>query len=421
VTAFAVSAIVMVAIACACVLVPLLRRRDGATEDDTASSLAVLRDQRAELEADRANGVLSPDQYEAARAELERRVLEETGDSVAAPSQSRTGAWSAAAIGAGLPLTALLLYVVLGTPVALLSDSPAMRAAAPKGMAPQDIEGMIERVKERLASNPADVEGWRVLAKTYAALGRLPEALPAYERATLLAPDDADLLADHADALAASQNRSLEGRPEALVARALRADPMQWKANALAGTLAFQRGQFAKAVEHWERVKGALPADSPVMTSIDASLAEARSRASAAPATPESRIAGNAGKTPTPATAGTAAAATIAGTVSLSPSIATGAQPEDTVFVFARPADGSRMPIALVRARVRDLPLAFTLDDSTTMLPDRKLSQHADVVVGARVSRSGNAAPQPGDLEASVQQVKTGARNIALVIDRKLP
>jgi cytochrome c-type biogenesis protein CcmH len=101
--------------------------------------------------------------------------------------------------------------------------------------------------------------------------------------------------------------------------------------------------------------------------------------------------------------------------------MAAGASPEDTVFVFARPPDGSRMPIALVRARVRDLPLAFTLDDSTAMLPDRKLSQHADVVLGARVSRSGNATPQPGDLEAELQKVKTGARGIALVIDRKLP
>src|SRR5688572_21700590 len=136
------------------------------------------------------------------------------------------------------------------------------------------------------------------------------------------------------------------------------------------------------------------------MASIEASLAEARSRASSTPEGPKARI---------------------AGTVSLAPSIAAGARPEDTVFVFARPADGSRMPIALVRARVRDLPLAFTLDDSTAMLPDRKLSQHADVVLGARVSRSGNATPQPGDLEAELQKVKTGAHGIALVINRKAP
>lgn len=399
-TAFAITAIVMVAIACACVLVPLLRRRERAATQDAASNLSVLRDQRAELEADRANGVLSPENYETARVELERRVLEEAREPGTVASESRAGAGTAALIGAGLPITALLLYLVFGTPVALLPEGPAGPATAQQGMAPGDIEGMIARVKERLASHPDDLEGWRVLARTYAALGRVPDALAAYERATRLAPDDADLLADHADVLAASQNRSLEGKPEALLARALQANPLQWKANALAGTLAFQRGQFAKAVEHWERVKRAIPVDSPVMASIDASLAEARSRASSAPQSPQARI---------------------AGTVSLSPSMAAGASPEDTVFVFARPPDGSRMPIALVRARVRDLPLAFTLDDSTAMLPDRKLSQHADVVLGARVSRSGNATPQPGDLEAELQKVKTGARGIALVIDRKLP
>ena len=401
-TTFAIVAIVMIAIACGCVLVPLLRRREAPATANVASNLSVLRDQRTELEADRANGVLSEDQYEVARAELERRVLEETREADPSPHESRASAWTAALVGAGLPITALLLYVAFGTPVALLEDGVSSRSASQQRMTPQDIDAMIERVKERLASQPDDVEGWRVLARTYAALGRGPEALAAYERATTLAPGDADLLADHADALAASQNRSLEGAPEALIERALRADPLQWKANALAGTLAFQRGQFSRAVEHWERVKRAIPPDSPVMASIDASLAEARSRAGS----------------PSPAAG---VAARIAGTVSLAKEVASTVKPDDTVFVFARPADGSRMPLALVRARVRDLPLTFTLDDSTAMVPERKLSQHADVVIGARVSRSGNATPQPGDLEAATQNAKTGASGVALVIDRKLP
>ncbi len=95
--------------------------------------------------------------------------------------------------------------------------------------------------------------------------------------------------------------------------------------------------------------------------------------------------------------------------------------PDDTVFVFARPADGSRMPLALLRVKVRDLPLAFTLDDSTAMLPNRKLSDHAEVIVGARVSKSGNATPQSGDLEATLSPVKLGASGVKLVIDRRLP
>ena len=403
-TGFAVTAIAMLAAACAFVLVPMLRRQRDAAELDVASNLSVLRDQRRELEADRVHGVLSPEQYEIARLELDRRVLEEAGEPGKEAAASRVAPWFAAVVAGALPTAAALLYLTLGTPTALLPGGAAAEVAAQQRVAPQEIDTMIERVKERLASRPDDREGWRVLGRTYLALGRIPEAVATYERATTLIPDDADLLADYADALASSQNRSLEGKPAALIERALLVDATQWKANALAGTLAFERGDYAKAVEHWERVKRAMPADSPILASIDASLAEARSRAQTSKPSPSAK----------PGTG-------IAGTVSLSPSLAKGAGPDDTVFVFARPADGTRMPLALVRARVRDLPLSFTLDDSTAMIPDRKLSDHAEVVVGARVSRSGNATPQPGDLEATQKPAKAGARGIVIVIDRQLP
>ena len=417
-TAFAVTAIVMLTIACAFVLFPLLRKADASIAADEASNLAVLRDQRAELEADRANGVLSAEQFEIARSELERRVLDETSRPAETSPPARAGAWTAAVVGAGLPIAALALYLTFGTPAALLPELSASQASG-QSVTPQEIDTLIERVKERLASRPDDVDGWRILARTYFALGRVPEALAAYERATVLAPNDADLLADYADALASSQNRSLDGKPETLIERSLRADPMQWKANALAGTLAFQRGEYAKAIDYWERVKRTMPADSPVMASIDAGLAQARERTQQTSQVRERTQQTSQARERTQQTS-QAPGPGIAGTVSLAPAIASGAAPDDTVFVFARPADGTRMPLALVRARVRDLPLTFTLDDASAMVPDRKLSDHASVVVGARVSRSGNATPQSGDLEASLLPAKLGER-VTLVIDRKLP
>lgn len=401
---FLAIALVMLAVACAWVLVPLLSRRRSATIDGETSNLSVLRDQRAELEADLANGVLSSEQYEAARTELDRRVLEEgAGDAARAPTASRGSAWTAALIGAGFPIGAVMLYLVLGTPAALLPGlSQVAREDGKPTVSAPEIETMIDRVKERLAAKPDDLEGWMVLGRTYYMLGRAKEAAGAYERATALAPNDADLLADYADAIAITQDRSLEGKPEAIVARALRANPDQWKANALAGTLAFQRGNYGKAVEHWERVKAAVPADSTVAQSIESSLSEARSLAGA----PKDRV---------------SSGAKVAGVVTLAPALAGGAGPDDTVFVFARPTDGSRMPVALLRVKVRDLPLAFTLDDSTAMMPNRKLSDQAEVIVGARVSKAGNATPQPGDLEATSSPVKPGARDVKLVIDRRLP
>lgn len=197
---FLVIALVMLALACAWILVPLLSRRRGPAIDSKASNLSVLRDQRAELDADLANGVLSAEQYEAARAELDRRVLEETDalESSAFPA-SRGSPWTAALIGAGFPVAAVLLYLALGTPLALLPGMPGVVAgAAQNGPSPEQIETMIEQVKERLAAQPDDLKGWSVLGRTYYVLGRAQEAVGAYERATALAPDDADLLADYA-------------------------------------------------------------------------------------------------------------------------------------------------------------------------------------------------------------------------------
>ena len=401
---FVVVAVVMLTVACALVLVPLLARRHPAAPERDASNLSVLRDQRAELESDLAVGVISHGQYEVARSELDRRVLEEVDVPEAIPAARRGSAWTAAVVGAGLPIAAVLLYLVLGTPAALFPAPPTVAADTHESFSPQQIEAMIDKVKARLAARPDDLEGWAVLARTYAALGRASEAVPAFERAVSLAPNDADLLADYADAVGVAQGRSLRGKPEELVARALRANPVQWKANALAGTIAFQNCDAHKAIEHWERVKANVPSDSPVARAIDGSLADARN------------LAAKGGVAAAPAFA-----AQVTGTVALASPLASGVAPDDTVFVYARPVDGSRMPLALVRAKAKDLPLAFTLDDSTAMLPTRKLSDHPDVIVGARVSKSGSATPQAGDLEAAPAPAKLGSVGVKLVIDRKLP
>jgi cytochrome c-type biogenesis protein CcmH len=410
---FVVAAVAMLAIACAIVLVPLLssKRRDALASE--ASNLDVLRDQRGELDADLRNGVILQDQYDAARLELDRRVLDETRVEAGTPAAhaGRTSPWVAVAVAGGFPVLAIALYLVLGTPAALLPGVEPQSARTPAS--PQDIEMLIGRVKERLAAQPDDAEGWTVLARTYYALGRADEAVAAFERATTLAPKDADLLADYADAIGVAQGRSLEGKPEALIARALAANPAHWKANALAGTLSFTRGDYGKAIEHWERVKAGVPADSPIVPTIDASLAQARSLAGSSGAPAPAKT------SPSPSPA--AGSQRIAGTVTIAPALASSAAPDDTVFVFARPAGGSRLPLALVRARVRDLPLAFTLDDSNAMLPTSKLSDHAKVVVGARVSKSGNAQPQPGDLEGIVDGVDIGTSGLRLVIDKQLP
>jgi cytochrome c-type biogenesis protein CcmH len=244
-------------------------------------------------------------------------------------------------------------------------------------------------------------------------LGRTDDTLDAISHAAKLKPEDAGILADFADALAMKNGRNLEGDPTRLIERALKIDPDNLKALALAGTAAFNRGDFAKAAEYFDRVVKVGPPESPMVQQARDAAAEARERGklpavAATGATPPSTSAS--------ASASVAAGGAVAGTVTLAPALAGRAAPDDTVFIFARAAEGSRMPIAIVRKQVKDLPYTFRLDDSLAMSPANLLSTAGRVVVGARVSKSGQAMPQPGDLEGLSPPTTVGSGSVSVVI-----
>lgn len=438
-TAFFLIAAAMVAAALVWVLVPLLRPRGTPALAQEASNLTLLRGQRAELDADLANGVITEEHHEQALQELTRRVAEDTVATTTATGPiPLAGAWTAAIVAGTLPIAAALLYVLLGSHAAFSpAAAPAATAAAESGqhdMTPEKVAEMASKLATRLEKDPGNAQGWVVLAHTYYAIKRFPDAVAAYERASALMPDNADLLADYADALGATQ-QSLLGKPLELVNRALAADPTQWKALALAGTIAFDRKDFAQAVAYWERLQKVLPPESEMSRSVESSIAEAKqlggirtaaSAASAAPPSPSSppvapttppRAAVAPAAGPAPAVPGT----TITATVSLSPALAANASPDDPVFIFARAAQGPKVPLAVMRKKVRDLPATFSLDDSMAMAPDMKISNFAEIVIGARVAKSGNAAPQSGDLEGFSKPVKLGASGVAVVIDTLRP
>ena len=295
-----------------------------------------------------------------------------------------------------------------------LKPAPAAAAAAPDAdeqSARQQIEMMVGKLAERLKYKPDDASGWLMLGRSYSVLGRVDEALPAYAKAVALRPNDATTLADYADALATKNGGQATPESDAMVARALAAQPTHLKALALAGTSAFERADYATAVRHWEKMAQGLPPDSPDTPRLQASLAEARKRGglAAAPAT----LAAAAPRTPA---AASGAVASVSGTVTLSPALAAKANPTDTVFIFARAAQGPRMPLAVLRAQVKDLPISYKLDDSMAMAPNARISGAAQVIVGARISKSGNAIPQPGDLAGESAPVVPGASGVAITI-----
>jgi cytochrome c-type biogenesis protein CcmH len=432
---FVLIAVAMVAAALAWIVVPLLRRPKPEGIQREASNVAILRDQQDELEADLAAGLIPPDQHAQARRELEQRVLEDSKvPAVVASAPTQSAAWTAALLGGAIPIAALLLYVALGNHDAFL---PAAQREAKGGaehdVSPQQVEAMAAKLAAKLEKDPDNPEGWVMLARTYYALKRHADAARAFERAVALVPDSADVLADYADSVGAAEG-GLRGKALELVERALKADPTHWKALALAGTAAFDRKDYRQAVVYWERMKATVPPGSPIAGSIDASIAEARELGglkagpgpAAAPAAPAVAVAPSGGTAapkalPSPAPAAALPGASIAGTVSLAPALAGKVSPTDTVFIFARAAEGPKMPLAIVKTQVKDLPATFNLDDSMAMAPNFALSNFPSIVVGARVSKSGNATPQSGDLEGLSPAVRTGATGLAVVIDRTLP
>jgi cytochrome c-type biogenesis protein CcmH len=415
VTTFVLVATLLVAVALAWLLPPLLRHNAGANRRNREQmNLGMLRDQLAELESERARGALSAEQYAESKAELERRVLEENESETRSRSASVPGSRVAAVlVAAVLPVAAVVLYLTLGDPGAL--DLQVRTAASDHSKQPsqQEIETMLVRLAQRLEKEPDNADGWAMLARSYYVLQRYPEAVRAYEQLVRLFPQEPAVLADYADTLAMRDGRKISGRPLELVLQALKIDPKQPKALAMAGTEAFDRKDFRTAVEYWEQLRAVVPADSDIGRNLATSIAEARTR-------------GGLGDNP-PATTAQAppaapnAKASVQGTVRIDPAVAARAAPTDTVFVFARASEGPRVPLAVFKLQAKDLPAKFVLDDSLAMAPQFRLSNFKSVLVNARVSKSGNAIPSAGDLEGKSVSVDLGARDVVVTIDRVVP
>ena len=309
--------------------------------------------------------------------------------------------------GIAIVLFAAALYFAWAKPNANSAAQNAQEAP----LAPEHV-AMIKALSERLAQNPNDGSGWAMLARSYAVLGRYKDALPAYEKATNLIPNDPVLLIDYADVLGAVNGKNLQGKPAELIQRALLIDPTNIKGLNLIGSAEYQAGNYTHAVGYWEKLLKLLPPESPIANQVNTSIANARAQAAGKSSQPSSSQGGE------PAASG---GAHIAGTVKLSPALAAKVSATDTVFVFAKAVSGPAMPIAVIRAQVKDLPQKFVLNDSMAMMPTMKLSNFKEVTIAAKISKSGSATPQSGDLRGEVSSVKVGSEDVQLVIDKIVP
>jgi cytochrome c-type biogenesis protein CcmH len=405
---------------------------DAAPADDVAS-VAIFRDQKRQLDDELANGAIDDAEHARLQKELAGRLGREVDHPPprAKAASSRARLVVAAVLIVLIPVASGTLYFVLGRPAAF-DTAPQATAKRPTQA---QVLAMVETLAARMKSNPDDPKGWALLARSYAALGRFQESADAYGEAVKRSPGDASLLADQADALAMAQ-RTIQGTPTDLVGEALAIDPQNHKALALAAASAAERNEFDKSLDYWHKLASLLPPDSDSAREVADVIADTeKQRAAAKSTTPQSAVANStaaqsAAQTGAPQTGASqsaaaaqsaASAARITGDVSLAPELAARARPDQTVFIFARAVDGPRMPLAVMRTTVRELPRAFVLDDSMAMAPGMTISSAKNVVVEARISQSGNAQPGPGDLVGKSATTSPGAVNIHVRIDTVNP
>lgn len=391
----------LVLAAVAVVIVPLVRTgsAQAVTQDDNSERFAVLSDSMRELDMEFEAGTLERGEYEEAKTELQRQAV----DADDAPRQpaARTGrtVWAPTLVVAVVvPLLAVVLYVAMGQPAAVLAGATgAVVAQGADDPGADHVQAMIASLRQRLQEDSQDARGWTLLARAYAATGQSQQAMDAYAKAVALKPDSAGLLVEYANALGMFHDRNLGGKPQQLLKRALELQPDNLNALALAGAAAFQQGDRAAAVESWQRLKQLLPPDSAKQSRVDALIARAEGRQPAV-----------------------AADTAIHGTITVSKALREKITAGDTLFIFARAPDGQPMPLAVVRQPAPQFPLQFTLDDTHAMVSGVHLSQYPVVNIVARVSRTGNATLQPGDLEGRVQSVSVGSENVRIVIDNRV-
>jgi cytochrome c-type biogenesis protein CcmH len=395
----------------------LLREKEPVTQASQAKANAkVYRDQISDLDREHDSGHISDEEWQQSRDELSLRLLEDTSavDDPAAKAE-KPAIWTAVVLAVALPLGSMGFYIWVGQPEAL---NP-LALKTPDQVDPKDLTKMAQTLAEKLQAKPDNLQGWVMLGRTYRALENFDAALQAYDRALKLSDDD-DLKLERIEVIAMQRQGQFEGEPWNVIREVLQRDPQHFGALLTAGSASYAEGKLADALKYWEKARLPLEANNPDLPGLDSAIATVRDKMGLPAKAVSSAPSG-------PASGGSSANAlpsglNVSGQISLSAAMKAKANPNDAVFVYATPANGDRMPLAILKTTVSQLPLNFTLDDSTAMTPERKLSMAGEVLVKVRVSKSGNAMPQSGDLSGGTAgPVKVGTQGLKIEIKDQIP
>ena len=387
---FLIPAFLLLILVLVLLLRPLIFARNSEGISRRQMNAAIYREELDKLATEHAAGLINSEEYEISHAEMRQRLFQdvsEEDDRSVMGSPKKT----AIALCVFIAILSCGLYFSLGD-VARVAKNNKERPVTQEG-----VEKMVADFAAKMEKDPGNLQGWAMLARSYRIMGRNADAAKAYGRAGGFIDSDPELLAEYADVLAGNANGSFAGKPLQLIGQALKLDPNNLLALWLSGTASFDDGDYKKAVQTWEKLAKQLPPNSDEARAIKGSIEQARSKAGIA-----SPVASGKG---------------ISGTIEIAPNLQSKIKPGDVVMVIARQA-GERMPVAVLKTSAAGFPMRFELNDALAMNPSMPLSQFAQLEVEVRVSKSGMAKPEVGDLISAVKTVKVGTSQVQLLVDQ---
>lgn len=404
---------VLTLIAIAFMFAPVVRHQRLARSEATErrqQNIDIFRERLAELENERRQGTLAEAEFATLKLELERNLLIDAEEDEAPETPKRTRVGQAQLVTVTLlalmiPAAALGLYNHLGR-----ADDLAVALNNPPGPNGQmTMEQAIASLKQELAADPENPEGWYLLANTYMNMGDYAGGRDAFAKVLDYLPQEApqyaSVMGQLAQAMYFANDGVMDEQVRAQINATLALEPYEIAALGLLGIDSFEQENYTAAIEHWR--KALINADGTAADSLRSGIARAQEQLAAAgqpvPDVPELNM------------------ASIRVQVTLDPALLDQVDPEQTLFIFARPLEG-RMPLAAVKRQVKDLPLELELTDAMAMAPQARLSMHDEVEISARISLSGQPQPQAGDLQGTFGPVATQGREapVSLVIDQVL-
>ena len=394
---FWVIAAVMLVLAVLLVVLPLFKKTPLTAADGEQRNVKIAQQRFAELKQQLQDGVLLPHQYEAQYLELQLSLNDDLQAEAQPVKAGGDGRWMAPLLVLILPIFSLLLYFHLADPEAI--QKVAAQEADQAKLA--NIKSMIPKLVERLKQDPTDLQGWLMLGKTYKYLEQFPEAAKVFGKLNQLQPNNVEVMLNYAEMLAVTHEGQLRGEPTKLALQAVHLEPDNNDALWMAGMAEAEAGEAAKAIAYWQKLAGLLPADSPAQPQLRQMIAELGAQATA-PAKVE--ITTN-----------------IHVLVAVDDKIKAQAQDQQTVFIYAQALNGPKMPLAIVRKQVADLPVSVDLNDTLAMQPNMRLADFKQLRIIARISKSGTAMPQPGDFVGSIElKVPPDEQAVGVVINEEV-